>query len=70
MKQYWFVDSDGIIRPVYQDMDGIFSPNLGFKLVISEGKLLCCEEDMGELLVYSSHGLYESLTALAQIIEG
>ena len=69
MKTYWFIDEYNIVRPLYKDGDWIFSPNLDFKLVISKGKLLFCEEDMGELLVYSSHNLYESLTELAKVIE-
>ena len=69
MNTYWFIDEYSIVRPLYEDGDWIFSPNLDFKLVISEGKLLCCEEDMGDLLVYSRHYLYESLTELAKVIE-
>ena len=70
MKTSWFVDNSGVIRPLYQDEDGIHSPDFNFVLVVTGDTLSCCELDCDELLVCDEYILHESLTSLANIIEG
>lgn len=72
MKTYWFIDEDGIVRPVYEDEDGLYSPNFQFDLEI-EGNILIClmpSALTGEMLVDAEYTLYNSLTELAKVIEG
>jgi hypothetical protein len=70
MKTYWFVDISGVIRPLYEDVDGYHSPDFNFTLVVKGDTLFCWESDWGELLVCDKYTLHDSLTSLAKLIEG
>ncbi len=72
MKTYWFIDEDGIVRPVYEDEDGLYSPNFQYDLEIHGNVLWCCMASplTGQMLVDAEYALYNSLAELAKVIEG
>lgn len=72
MKTYWFIDEDSIVRPLYEDEDGLYSPDFNNLLEIQGNTLVCLylSSLTGELVVEDEYALYNSLAELAKVIEG
>lgn len=68
---YWFIDSDGVIRQVFEGQTGVYCPAQHYtKLEIDGDLLLILEWDACELVVVAEYNLWGSLTELAKAVEG